>query len=261
MTATSKQAAYEQALHPPRKPVTADEFDQIIYDAVARDKTISREAIVRWAHRTYEVLTSQEFQRREDFGPNGDATTPGFFSPPMSIAQAFQIPAGSACDDSRPVNPTIESAPEPRASKVFHQQDGRITKAYYAELSALGPIGLVALNLFRAQKRSSRAKDYRRGKWRRAAYDVKSWSMDELCRILAEHGEALGIKFGWKEDAGVVFGSDPSFVLYVELPQGQISFHQPHRGAGPDYPGEWDGRRGASEERIIRFCDGVSGAA
>ncbi len=186
MTATSKQAAYEQALHPPRKPVTADEFDQIIYDAVARDKSISREAIVRWAHRTYEIIALTEAEAA------GRVSTPDPNTHGMTGIAGQGERAGlnehSGCSsEKRSPRPTGSrpSFSQKCADHVFHQQDGRITKAYYAELSALGPIGLVALNLFRAQKRSSRAKDYRRGKWRRAAYDVKSWSMDELCRILA----------------------------------------------------------------------------
>lgn len=143
------------------------------------------------------------------------------------------------------------------ASEVFNQQDGEVTKSYYAELSKRGPLGEIAVALFRAQKRSSRAKDYRRGKWRRAAYDVKQWSLSEVCRLLAEHGARFGFRYGWKEDASVVFGERASYVLYVDIPQvGQCSFHSPDRGGGPDYAGEWD-REHASADRIIVFCDSV----
>ena len=45
-------------------------------------------------------------------------------------------------------------------------------------------------------------------------------------------------------------------VLYVDLPNGQVSFHSPERFDGPDYLGEWDGLR-MSEERIIQFCQEV----
>ncbi len=79
------------------------------------------------------------------------------------------------------------------ARQVFHQNDGGITKAYYADLNGRGPLGEIAVALFRAQKRSSRAKDYRGRKYRNAAYDVKAWSMGELCRLLATHGEALAV--------------------------------------------------------------------
>lgn len=146
-----------------------------------------------------------------------------------------------------------------KAAEVFAQNDGDVTKRYYADLAERGVIGQIAVALFRAQKRSSRAKDYRRGKYRRAAYDVKQWSITELCRLLAQHDAEFGIVWGWKADPNVVFGDQPSFVLYVELPMlGQCSFHSPTRGAGPDYPGEWDGEK-ASEQRIVTFCDAVMG--
>jgi len=147
-----------------------------------------------------------------------------------------------------------------RAFDILNQNNGDVTKDYYAKLNALGVEGQIAVAVFRAQKRSSRAKDYRRGKYRRAAYDVKSWSMGELCRLLTEHGEALGIRYGWKKDPAVVFGEDPSWVLYIDLWCGQVSFHSPQRMAGPDYPGEWCGEH-ASAERICKFCDRVTESA
>jgi len=143
------------------------------------------------------------------------------------------------------------------AAQVFSQNDGQVTKAYYAELASRGTLGEIAVALFRCQKRSSRAKDYRRGKWRRAAYDVKQWSLGELCRLLSIHGESLGFVWGWKEDPAVVFGERASQVLYVDLPGfGQCSFHSPDRGEGPRYGGDWDGQH-ASKERIAAFCDAV----
>jgi hypothetical protein len=145
-----------------------------------------------------------------------------------------------------------------KAIEVLGQNDGEVTKAYYAELASRGPIGRVAVALFRSQKRSSRAKDYRRGKYRRLAYDVKQWSLDQLCRELAEHGAELGITYGWRQDPDTIFGGDPSWVLYCDLPQGQVSFHSPSRGKGPDYLTDWD-RSKASAERIVAFCDSVMG--
>jgi hypothetical protein len=145
------------------------------------------------------------------------------------------------------------------AFHVFKQNDGEVTKAYYAELNALGPAGQVAVALFRAQKRSSAAKTYRRGRWRGAAYDVKAWSMSEAVRLLTAHGRSLGIRWGWKEDPSVLFGNDPAWVLYCDLPTGQVSFHNPTCGAGPVYVGEWDGERGASVARICKWCDMVAG--
>ena len=138
------------------------------------------------------------------------------------------------------------------AHDIFYQNDGDVTKNYYAELSKRLPLGPIAVALFRAQKRSSRAKDYRRGKWKRAAYDVKNWSIGELCRLLTEHGK---INFGWQLDPAT---PGYGWVLYVDLPfgHGQCSFHNSHRGTGPDYKGRWDGAH-LSAERIMKFCDQV----
>ena len=44
------------------------------------------------------------------------------------------------------------------ARDIYHGSDGAATTAYYNELSKRGPIGLVAVNLFRASKCSARAK-------------------------------------------------------------------------------------------------------
>lgn len=151
-----------------------------------------------------------------------------------------------------------------RAREVFDGSDGLKTRTYYAELEKRGPIGQAAVRLFRAQKTSTRAKMYRGREYKSRAYDIKSWSMGELCKVLAEHGASMGFIYGWSQDPDTVFGERPSWVLYVEIPSmcyrsaGQVSFHSPTRGEGPDYDGTWDGQR-ASEERILAFCDVVYG--
>jgi hypothetical protein len=159
------------------------------------------------------------------------------------------------------------------AIEVFKQKNGDVTKAYYAALDAKGPAGQIATALFRAQKRSTAAKTYRGRRFRSEAYSVKEWSMSELCRLLALHGEAFGIRWGWKEDKEVLFGEKSSWVLYVDLPgptfevltekpgvmvcaPSQVSFHCPQRLTGPDYPGEWD-RQKESLTRILAFCDAI----
>jgi hypothetical protein len=143
------------------------------------------------------------------------------------------------------------------ALEVYQGSNGNVTLRYYAALEKLGIAGLVAVNLFRAQKCSARAKVYRggirgRGSFRGMAYDRKSWAMGELCRALAL---ANDVPYGWKRDSAVLFGERPSWVLYVDLPEGQVSFHARERGKGPDYAGEWDGAEGASVERILAHCD------
>lgn len=144
-----------------------------------------------------------------------------------------------------------------RALDVYAGSDGDLTQRYYAALLIRGPIGVVAVNLFRAQKNSARAKVYRGGGYCGMAYDRKAWAMDNLCRALAEHGPALNIVYGWKQDTQVLFDDRPSWVLYVDLPQGQCSFHARTRGDGPDYAGDWDRIKDASVGRILRFCDAV----
>jgi|SRR5579864_6752222 len=152
-----------------------------------------------------------------------------------------------------------------RAIDIYQGSDGAATTAYYKELEQLGPIGIVAVNLFRAQKCSARAKLYRGGvrglgSYKSMAYDRKAWSMQNLCSVLTEHGAKLAIRWGWKQDPNVLFGEQESWVLYVDLPQGQISFHNRVKYSGPNYLGEWDGFR-ASCERILAFCDWVADKA
>jgi hypothetical protein len=143
-----------------------------------------------------------------------------------------------------------------KAIDVYQGSDGELTKRYYAELERRGPIGAVAMNLFRAQKCSARAKVYRGRRYKDAAYGRKQWSMDLLVQILAQHAGELGIRYGWKQHPEIIFDDQPSWVLYIDLPQGQVSFHSPSRGEGPDYPGEFDGAH-KSAERILEFCDAV----
>lgn len=139
--------------------------------------------------------------------------------------------------------------------QIYDGSNGDATKALYAKLEALGPVGVIALNLFRAQKCSARAKAYRRGGWKREAYGRKDWSLGLLDKALREHGEALGIVWGWKLDPKQSFHC---WVLYVETPAGQASFHAEARKSDRDYPHDWDGS-GASEERIILWASLLMG--
>jgi hypothetical protein len=129
------------------------------------------------------------------------------------------------------------------------------TSDLYVKLTTIGPMGVVAMNLFRAQKASERAKQYSR-RYKGEAYGKKQWSMDNACKALLEHGGDF--VWGW--------GIDPKqpvhcHVLYVDLPTGQVSFHSEFRGAGPDYQGEWDGEEGASPQRIVTWCAQLLDAA
>ena len=141
-----------------------------------------------------------------------------------------------------------------RVSKVYEGSNGDATKALYEELTALGPVGFIATNLFRAAKNSERAKVYRGGGYRGMAYERKQWAMDNLARALTQHAAACGLAWGWGTDDQQSFHK---VVLYVDLPCGQVSYHTETRGEGPDYPGKWDGQRGMSAARVCRFAADV----
>jgi hypothetical protein len=138
------------------------------------------------------------------------------------------------------------------AKEVFDGTDGDVTRNYYTELNAKGLYGQLTTALFRAQKRSVAAKRYRGRKYTQAAYSVKNWSLSEICRICQLIPE---IVWGWKYDAKTV---NFEWVLYVETPHGQVSFHSGERLEGPDFPNEWDGQK-VCRERILRFCDSIMG--
>jgi len=145
-----------------------------------------------------------------------------------------------------------------KARDVYLGSDGDVTKAYYAELSKRGLMGQIAVNLFRASKCSARAKVYRggvrgRGSYKSMAYDRKNWSIEQLSTILSEHAATVGITWGWKQDPRQEYHQ---WVMYVDLPQGQVSFHSASKRQGPIYAGQWDGSH-QSAERIIEFCDQV----
>jgi hypothetical protein len=142
-----------------------------------------------------------------------------------------------------------------RVHAVFDGSDGDATRALYKELAERGPLGLIALNLFRANKNSARAKVYKggndKGSYRDQAYDRKQYSMTQLCAILQQYPVPEVPKWGWAKDEDQ---QKHSWVLYVHIPTGQISFHTEHRGDGPDYQGDWDGIRGASVERVCKWA-------
>lgn len=151
------------------------------------------------------------------------------------------------------LKPQLEKqAEQSSAAEVFEGSDGSITRRYLTRLEQLGDEGRIAAELFRVQKSSSRAKVYRGkngGKYRDHAYDRKSEAMERLTERL---GTSDRFRWGWKLDPE----SGVPWVLYVDLPQGQVSFHSLERGNGPDYPGDWD-RKHVSASRILEFCDSL----
>jgi hypothetical protein len=137
----------------------------------------------------------------------------------------------------------------------YYGSNGDRTKALYDRLKAIGPAGVVAVNLLRASKNSERAKQYKSGRSVRAAYGSKDWALGELLGALNGHGADLGFVWGWGRDEKAVNFED---VLYIDIPGvGQVSHHLSYRGSGPDYPGQWDGAKGTGPERVIKFATAV----
>jgi len=134
---------------------------------------------------------------------------------------------------------------------IYEGSDGKATTALYEHLATLGPAGEIAMNLFRAQKCSTRAKVYSR-RYKSDAYARKQWSLANLCKALADHAAALGLVYGWRIDEG-----QPQYphVLYVDLPTGQCSFHSPRRLSGPYYKKAW--QRKESVITILAFVEFV----
>ncbi len=146
--------------------------------------------------------------------------------------------------------------------RIYKGSDGAITKMFYDELQTLGPKGVVAVNLFRALKASERAKQYRGGdgnrSFRSMAYEKKSWSISVLSGILEVHATSMRLIWGWGIDDFLRKRDDPHHhVLYVELPNGQVSFHNGQRHGGPMFMGKWDGARGQGPGRICNWIASI----
>lgn len=159
----------------------------------------------------------------------------------------------SRYDDCSVTSPRTSLARcDSETSRVYYGSDGVATRKYLRALEQR-PTGRIAAALFRAMKASARAKVYGtpRGakiNYRDASYRRKEDAIDKLCDAL----EGSGLTYGWGVDTRQ---TRAPWVIYIDLPTGQVSFHAPERGSGPDYPGEWDGVRGASEGRVIAYCE------
>jgi hypothetical protein len=135
-------------------------------------------------------------------------------------------------------------------ARIFYASNASHTRQLHRRLEAHGCLGQIAAALLRAQKASSRAKLYR-GEHSGHAYSRKEQALRALCELLGAN--ACGLSWGWKPDHDQDRAPQ---VFYLDLPNGQVSFHSPSRLSGPDYPGEWDRSR-ASEQRIIAFAQSL----
>ena len=144
--------------------------------------------------------------------------------------------------------------------EIFFGSDAVTTRRFCADLRKCGNIGKIAATLFTVQKASSRAKRYRGGipceggrtlPYKDLAYSRKGDFLKRLADLLAQ--DNCGMAWGWGLD---LEQHHANHVLYIDLPQGQVSLHSRQRFAGPDYPGEWDGQN-ATEDRVIGFCESL----
>ena len=157
------------------------------------------------------------------------------------------------------INKNAEQSEPLKARIVYDGSNGAQTRSFCCALAKTGQLGKIAAELFRIQKASARAKVYSGGitgrygsvTFRTLAYKRKGGCLSVLCKLL--QADACGLTWGWGYDGTQQFAK---CVLYVDLPNGQVSFHSTDRFAGPKYQGEWDGEY-KSEQRILSFCDGV----
>ncbi len=134
-------------------------------------------------------------------------------------------------------------------SLAYRGSDPRLTRLVTKQLEQEGDIGHIAATLFRAQKASSRAKTYR-GEYIDYAYGRKNRELGKLCTLLGQSA----FNWGWREDSSAGRrGFGPRWVLYIDLPDGQVSFHAFERLCDKGYDASWDGKH-ESESRILSFC-------
>lgn len=131
---------------------------------------------------------------------------------------------------------------------IYDGSDGDRTMGLYRKLERLGGAGVLAMNLFRACKNSQRAKQYRGRQYKDAAYGRKQWAMGNLVTALEQADPP--VEWGWALD-----DAQPhhKWVLYIDTPRGQVSFHTAERGRGPDYSKAWDGIRDAGAGRVCSW--------
>jgi hypothetical protein len=143
------------------------------------------------------------------------------------------------------------------AIEAFNAKDGGVTVGYQNELISRGKAGQLAFGLFRAQKRSTRAKVYR-GKFRGNSYDGKNEALKFVDSLLLLSGSSLDSAvsdWGWKRDHRQAMHDQ---VLYVDLKDfGQCSFHSAQAMSGRHYRGNWDSSK-ASVDVVLAYCDSVT---
>lgn len=142
------------------------------------------------------------------------------------------------------------------AEVAFDASDASLTIGYQDALLQRGAIGQVAFGLFRAQKRSAKAKKYRRSN-RRNAYDSKNDAIKYVDAALTLSKDVDYIEgWGWQYDPATIGYEN---VLYVQTCFGQCSYHCAQKFSDKVFRWEWD-TNSSSRQTVLRLCDAVVGA-
>lgn len=136
-----------------------------------------------------------------------------------------------------------------RVWDVYTGNDRTATRRLLSDLDLRGEQGKLAAALFRAQKASARAKEYR-GDSVDYSYGRKAEQLTVICDLLSS--TANGLIWGWGQDKS----GNLTDVLYIDLPCGQVSFHSESRLVGPDYLKPWDSGQN-SAENVMEFASQV----
>ena len=160
------------------------------------------------------------------------------------------------------MNTATAPPPAARSVRAAAARRGAETRRINRVLAAT-PLGRLLIALRTAHEASARAKSRAADGLRLREYDDGSryrWANYHRSRQARENDYAekraavaeavglakeAGINFGWQRNGSLI-----PWVVYFDLPTGQVSFHVENRGDGPDYDKPWDGVQNASGDRI-----------
>lgn len=141
-----------------------------------------------------------------------------------------------------------------RAIDAFNTMDMETTTQYQNELYCRGPEGQLAFGLFRAQKRSTKAKGYRKGSHRASSYAAKNDALKYVDAVLTRWGDELVASWGWKMDP---YQEKHNQVLYVDFGCGyQCSFHSEVRHSRKEFDSDWNSSS-SSINTVTSYCDQI----
>jgi hypothetical protein len=131
------------------------------------------------------------------------------------------------------------------------------TRWILRQLTACGPLGQVAAELVRIQKAGTQAGVYRGtaasgNSFRELALRRKREHLLKLVGLLGSMRPAPS--WGWANDP---LQPQARWVLCLDLPTGQVSFHSSERFEGPDYTRRRESDVSPREHRILAFCDAL----